>query len=285
MKLSYSTLACPAWDIGKIIDAAVASRYDAIDFRGYLDCIEVVDSPYFKDGALREIARRVADAGLEVSCLSAGAKATAADGAVRAAQLDMMRRYADLCGAFGCRQVRIFGGDDKGIADPVSNAAETLVAAAPIARAAGIEFAIETHDCWRDTAKIRAAFDAAGRPEGISLLWDVHHPWEVGREDPEYSVRNLHPYIGNTHWKDSVPKEGGGRSHRIPGKGDVPLREIFFALRNSGYDGWFTLEWEKRWQPDIAEPEEVIPAFAVFIRNLDREWKIASGGNGKGERQ
>ena len=37
MKLSYSTLACPGWDLARIVEAAVASRYDAIDFRGYLD--------------------------------------------------------------------------------------------------------------------------------------------------------------------------------------------------------------------------------------------------------
>ena len=270
MKLSYSTLACPAWDISRIVEAAVASRYDAVDFRGYLGCVEVVDSPHFRGDALRELARRVRDAGLAVSCLSSGAKMSAPDAAARTRELDAMRRYADLCGPLGCRQVRIFGGASDGIADPVANAAETLVAASAIARDAGIEFVVETHDAWTETAKLRAAFDAAGRPDGVALLWDVHHPWAFHGEDPEGSARNLAPYVRNTHWKDSSPLPDGKRRLRLLGEGDVPLRRIWDALRATGYDGWYTLEWEKRWHPEIEEPEVAVPAFAAFMRALER---------------
>ncbi len=268
MKLSCTTLGCPAWDIARIVEAAVASRYDAIDFRGYLDCVEVVDSPHFRGGSLREIAARVRDAGLVVSCLGSGARMSAKDASSRAAELETMRRYADLCDALGCRQVRIFGGSSEGLADPVANAAETLVAAAGIARDAGIEFVVETHDAWTDTARLRAAFDAAGRPEGVALLWDVHHPWATRGEAPAESARNLSPYLRNTHWKDSRPAPEGGRRLCLPGEGDVPLRDAFAALRAVGYDGWYTLEWEKRWHPEIEEPEVAFPAFAAYMRSL-----------------
>ena len=268
MRLSYSTLACPSWDVARIVAAAVENGYDAIDFRGYLHAVELVDSPHFRGEPLREIAARVRDAGLAVSCLSSGAKMSAPDAAARAAELDAMRRYADLCGAFGCRQVRLFGGDAKDVADPVANAAETLVAAAAIARDAEIEFLVETHDAWMDTARLRAAFDAAGRPDGVALLWDVHHPWAFRGEAPEVSARNLSPYIRNTHWKDSSPLPDGKRRLRLPGEGAVPLRRIRDALAAVGYDGWYTFEWEKRWHPEIEEPDVAIPAFAAFFRNL-----------------
>lgn len=268
MKLSFTTLACPSWDVDRIVAAAVDNRYGAVDFRGYLGDVELPDSPSFRGEALRELAARVRDAGLEVSCLGSGAKMTVPDAAARAAELDAMRRYADLCAPFGCRQVRIFGGSADGIADPVANAAETLAAAAEIARAAGIEFAVETHDDWKDTAKLRSAFDAAGAPEGIALLWDVHHPWAATGEAPEDSVRNLGPHVRNTHWKDSRPLPDGKRRLCLPGEGDVPLRAAFSALRAAGYDGWFTFEWEKRWHPEIEEPETAIPAFAAFMRAL-----------------
>ena len=271
MKLAYTTLACPAWDVSRIVEAAVANGYDAIDFRGYLDAIEVVDSPHFRGEELREIADRVRDAGLVVSCLGSGAKMSAPDATARAAELDMMRRYADLCGPLGCRQVRIFGGSTRNVADPVASAAETLVAAAEIARAVGIEFVVETHDDWTETAKLRAAFDAAGRPEGVALLWDVHHPWATKGETPEASVRNLSPFIRNTHWKDSSSLPDGKRRLRLLGEGEVPLREIRDALATVGYDGWFTLEWEKRWHPEIEEPEVAVPAFAAYMRALATE--------------
>lgn len=268
MRISFTTLGCPAWDIGRIVAAAVASRYDAIDFRGYLDCVEIVESPHFRGDELREVAARVRDAGLAVSCLSSGAKMSAPNAAARGKELDAMRRYADLCGPLGCRQVRIFGGATDSIADPVANAAETLVAAAGIARAAGIEFLVETHDAWTATGKLRAAFDAAGAPKGVALLWDVHHPWAFRGEAPEASARNLAPHIRNTHWKDSIPLPGGRRRLRLPGEGDVPLRRMFDALDAVGYDGWYTFEWEKRWHPEIEEPDVAIPFFATFLRGL-----------------
>ena len=267
-RLSFTTLACPEWDIARVVAAAVENGYAAIDFRGYLGETEITESPHFRGDSLREIAARVRDAGLVVSCLSSGAKMSAPDAAARARELDAMRRYADLCGAFDCHQVRIFGGNVQGIADPVANAAETLVAAAAIARAAGIEMVVETHDDWTESAKLRAAFDAAGQPEGIGFLWDVHHPWRVWGEAPETSVANLGAHLRNTHWKDSRPLADGNRQLCLPGEGDVPLASMLSALRGIGYEGWLTLEWEKKWHPEIEAPEVAIPRFAEFMRGL-----------------
>lgn len=271
MKLSFTTLACPGWDISKIVDAAVASRYDAIDFRGYLDAVEIVESRSFKGRALSEIASRVMDAGLEVSCLSSGARMTARDKADRECELDKMRRYAELCGAFGCRQVRIFGGAVEGVADPVASAAETLATASEIARDAGIVLAVETHDDWSNTTMLRSALRSAGDPDGIGLLWDLQHPWFAAGEKPDVSARNLAGKLCNTHWKDMRRMPDGGFHLCLVGKGELPLHAVFTSLRSIGYEGWATLEWEKRWHPDIEEPEIAIPAFAEFFRELARK--------------
>ncbi len=254
----------------RVIDTAVQNKYDAIDFRGYLDEIEVIDSPHFQGEELRETALRVQDAGLEVSCLSSGASMTVATEPAREAQLDKMRRYADLCHAFGCRQVRIFGGSVKGVADPLACAAKTLVAAAAIARDAGIVFAVETHDDWISTEKLRSALRAAGEPEGIGLLWDLKHPWCRNGEEPEFSAKNLAGKLVNTHWKDYVSTPDGNSRLCPVGEGELPIAKLHAALQRIGYDGWYTLEWEKRWHPEIEEPEVVIPAFATFIHSLVR---------------
>ncbi|MBR1608087.1 MAG: sugar phosphate isomerase/epimerase [Kiritimatiellae bacterium] len=268
MKLSFSTLACPEWDLARITAAAVAAGYAAVDFRGYRDASELTDSPAFAGEALRDTAMRISDAGLEVSCLSSGARMSVSGPADRAAQLDAMRRYADLCAPLRCKMVRIFGGDAANVPDPVGNAAETLVAASAIARERGIVFAVETHDSWTSTAKLRSAFDAAGAPEGVALLWDVKHPWHEHGETPETSLRNLWPYVANTHWKDAKAGNGGGARLRLPGEGDAPLAEAFDALESAGYGGWYTFEWEKRWLPEIEEPEIAVPRFAAFMRGL-----------------
>ena len=39
-------------------------------------------------------------------------------------------------------------------------------------------------------------------------------------------------------------------------------------LRAFGYDGYLSLEWEKKWQPHLAEPEVVVPHYIRFMREL-----------------
>ena len=53
MKTSFTTLACPDWTIDRVVDAAVENKYDAIDFRGYLDVVFRADG--FQDGPCRHL--------------------------------------------------------------------------------------------------------------------------------------------------------------------------------------------------------------------------------------
>jgi sugar phosphate isomerase/epimerase len=59
-----------------------------------------------------------------------------------------------------------------------------------------------------------------------------------------------------------------GASYCKLGEGDVPVQKFLTRLRGIGYDGWVTIEWEKAWLPNIAEPEEILPD---SIKKL-REW-------------
>jgi sugar phosphate isomerase/epimerase len=43
------------------------------------------------------------------------------------------------------------------------------------------------------------------------------------------------------------------------GQGEVPVREILQLLYGGGYAGWISVEWEKRWHPEIEEPEVALP--------------------------
>jgi hypothetical protein len=47
MRIAFTTLACPDWPIDKIISAAVENRYDGVDFRGYMNEMELWKLPEF----------------------------------------------------------------------------------------------------------------------------------------------------------------------------------------------------------------------------------------------
>ncbi len=42
------------------------------------------------------------------------------------------------------------------------------------------------------------------------------------------------------------------------GEGEVPVRTILELLRRHGYR-WVAVEWEKKWHPEIPEPEVALP--------------------------
>jgi sugar phosphate isomerase/epimerase len=51
------------------------------------------------------------------------------------------------------------------------------------------------------------------------------------------------------------------------GRGEVPVREMLELLAGGGYAGWISVEWEKRWHPEIEEPEVALPQHLSVLRS------------------
>lgn len=271
LKLAFTTLGCPQWDLPTIVRRAVEYGFAGVDFRGYLDEVDLRKSPAFTSG-IRETAARVRDAGLAVPCLSSSARMFDVASEDTRTSLDEMRAYAGMCAEFGAPFVRIFGGKTHGMerARAIGIAAGTLILAGEVARDAGITIVVETHDDWVATAPLLQAFEMAGWPKGLGILWDIHHPFRQCGETPAESYRNIGKHTLYTHWKDSRPSpDGTGHELCLLGEGDVPLAECFGLLRGGGYDGWYTLEWEKRWKTNIPEPEVAFPGFIRLMRSFE----------------
>jgi sugar phosphate isomerase/epimerase len=53
--------------------------------------------------------------------------------------------------------------------------------------------------------------------------------------------------------------------HVLPGDGELPIREIIEYMTARGYDGYFSLEWEKYWRRELPEIEEALDKlFSLF---------------------
>ena len=50
------------------------------------------------------------------------------------------------------------------------------------------------------------------------------------------------------------------------GSGEVPVKEQVKVLAKAGYKGYYCLEWEKKWHPEIEEPEVAFPQYATAMR-------------------
>src|SRR6059036_2236162 len=137
------------------------------------------------------------------------------------------------------------------------------------ARPRNVTVLIESHGDFTDAPALLQVLRQADSP-GVALLWDAHHTFVSGKEAPEDTVRQLGRYIRHTHLKDSVP-EGSDRRYVLTGTGEVPVKRQIAALAKIGYRGFYSFEWEKRWHPEIEEPEVAIAQYAKIAAGYLKE--------------
>ena len=267
MKLCFSTLACPTWDLRRIVDTAAENGIAGVDFRGIGQEIDVTKRIEFGaelDATLTFLRER----GVAMPCLNTSVTLVSPAPERWSAMLDECARYARLAQRTGTRFIRCFGGEvAAGMTrdEARAMAQRHLRQLAKICRPNDCQVVLETHDAWSTSDEVLELVHEFS-PDEAGVLWDVEHTHRRGERAGE-TAEKLRRYVRHVHVKDSV--RGGNRNEpRLLGEGDVPLAEFVAALRSIGYDDWLCLETEKRWHADAPEPEESIPQFASYMRKL-----------------
>ena len=271
LPIGFSTLGCPQWNLSQILDFASRHNFAALELRGLQDKVDITQHPDLARTRIPEVKQQLADRGLTVVCLGASARMHETDLAVRAAQLDETRRYVDLAHALGAPYVRVFG--DRYVPGEArertrERIATTMRELGEQARDRGVTLLIESHGDFTDSPSLLEILQRADSP-AVALLWDAHHTHVAG-ETPTQTVGRVGRWIRHTHLKDSVAA-GTGRRYVLTGTGEVPVRRQIETLATSGYRGLYSFEWEKRWHPDIEEPEVAIAHYADVASQYLRE--------------
>jgi len=263
LPLGFSTLGCPTWPWAKILDFAAEQQFASIELRGILENMDLTKVPELAPERLGETKRQLKAHGLSVSCLGASAQMHDLDPAKYAAQLDEARRFIDLAHALSAPYVRVFGNEyvkDVPREQMLAHIGGALRSLGDYAKPKNVTVIIESHGDFTDSPALLEILQRADS-HNVALLWDAHHTYVSGKEQPEDTVRQLGRYIRHTHLKDSVPA-GNDRRYVLTGTGDVPVKRQIAALAKIGYRGFYSFEWEKRWHPEIEEPEVAIAQYA-----------------------
>ena len=229
--------------------------------------MDLPKSPQFTGGKLKESLRDLEALGLKISDLGASARLGEPEATKRAAQLDEARRFIDLAHRLRSPYVRVFGGS-PGSGQSMQATTELIIAGFKSldehARGSGVTLLIESHDEFTTSAALLPILQGANLPTA-ALLWDAHHTVVTGHEAPAETFKRLGKYVSHTHLKDSKPA-GKDRRYVLTGTGDVPVKETVKVLAANGYRGYYCFEWEKKWHPEIEEPEVAIPHYAQVMR-------------------
>jgi len=152
--ITFSTLACPEWPIETVIAKAAEFGYNGLEWRGGAQGHVQPSMPSSHKAALRRLS---ADAGLFALAVTAYTSFVSEDPNERQANVDELRRYADLAAELGARYVRAFVGELPPSVDPArmhGRIAECLEAAAEHARHNGVMIALEPHDHFVRSAAV-----------------------------------------------------------------------------------------------------------------------------------
>jgi|AGTN01.1.fsa_nt_gi Sugar phosphate isomerases/epimerases len=262
MKTCFSTLGCPEWSFAEIVSVASDLGFDGIEVRGvqnelYAPAIDAFSPAHI--GATREKLSRLS---LSIPCLASSCDLNSED------VLDSAKAYVDTASALGAPYIRLLA--DKNPAPSLEihpkNIAANISEIAEYAQGRGVMPLIETNGFYAKTKTLGMMFSEM-KARNVGILYDIHHPYRYFNESPEYTVKNLAPYIRHVHIKDSV-MQGGSARYRIVGEGDIPVGQIIALLEEAGYKGFYSLEWVKRWDLTLEEPGIAFAQYKSFMDSL-----------------
>lgn len=250
LRWCFSTLGCPELGLPEVLSLARKHAIAEVELRALsdrLDLAELFTECFEQPQAMHAWMQRQQ---VRIAALDSSAKLIGCAAAARRELLDFAR-WADRLEVPG---IRVF---DGGAFQPRLSPADRTEALDFLQwwdeeRAAhgwSVNLIVETHDalCSSD-ACLELAEAAEGR---LHLLWDAHHTWRKGGEDPLETWSRIGGHVRHVHFKDSV----GRPSARHPftytglGQGEFALEALFERLRADAFAGPVSLEWERKWHP------------------------------------
>jgi len=266
MKISFSTLGTPYYNIDQIIDIAVQNKYQGIEIRAVKGTSDIAGLDEFRGSGLKDTCNKIKSAGLKVVCVGTSIRFNRADKADQEKNLELAKRYIDIAIGLDCSYIRTFGGPlvaTQGYTESMKWAWEGYNKLCELTKGTNVIPLIETHDDFSTSARIMDLISGISNGK-VGVIWDILHPYRFG-EAVENTYNVLKDLIYHVHIKDSANYSSTGFDITLIGEGKVPISKCISLLKDNGYEGYLSFEWEKLWHPEIPEPEIAIPHFASNI--------------------
>jgi sugar phosphate isomerase/epimerase len=269
MKLAFSTLGCPHWELERISQAARAYGYAALELRAIGGDLDLLKRPEFQAGTVETTRRWLADQTIAICCVDTSCTFDSRDAGERRKQVEIALRHAELAAALGAPLIRIF--PDKIPAGATRNETRDNIAAClhQVAQRgpAGVRVGLETHGDFARGYIAAEIMKLADHPQ-VALIWDVANSVAAG-DSIEAAAHAAGPYLAHVHLRDARAVKG--QEHWLPvlaGRGVVSFAAAVNVLRELNYKGYISFEWEKYWHPEIEEPEVALPDFVKAMKAI-----------------
>ena len=260
MNLCFSTLGCCDRSLDEIFALCARYGFSSLEIRGIGGVLDNRLIPEFGENRIEETLGRFKNAGvsplvLGTSCLFHDAEKF--DGAVEEGKAAVMT-----AASLGACAIRVFG-NNLG-ENPQISTERVIDGIGRILKTAdenGIDVLLEVHGDFNTIEALSPVAEAIKTEKHFGLIWDICHTHRPYGENWLEFYNAFRPYIKHVHIKDIKADK-----LVLPGEGEIPIKSIVSQLLADGYGGAFSLEWEKKWHPELCEIEDAI---AAFLRQID----------------
>ncbi len=244
------------------------------------DGAEIVVQDGYKSGmptdcdeqTLAEIKACAQENQIEICCLTPyNSFFNSLDEDQRRSEIEGIQKVIDYCEYLGAHYIRIYGGnlaagDTYKIPERREKLIQSMRELGDLAAKKDVTLVIENHfNTMAVSAKDSADLIRDINHPSVRILYDQANLTFTENEGYLEAIPLQQKYVSYMHVKDLVFKEGVAFSSsevshpdesernvytRIVGEGIIEWDAILKMVKEYGYDGWLSLEYERRWHPD-----------------------------------
>ncbi|SHJ69536.1 Sugar phosphate isomerase/epimerase [Clostridium amylolyticum] len=250
-------LSVSIWSVHKEVKEGRMSNIDFIKFchEHKVNNVELIDF-FIKDEELDVIKNTLAELNMNISSFSIGNDFVERDASMRERQIEYMKTSIDKASKVGAKYMRVFSGNVKeGIEYEEGKAwiKECFKEVVPYAKEKGVIMVLENHGLFMGkSGQVKELLEKINSPY-LKANPDVGN-FLLANENSYDAVVNLKDLISFVHFKDfqEVGRDEygyealDGRKYMgtVLGEGEVPMEKIVRYLKEIGYKGYLSIEFE-----------------------------------------
>lgn len=254
MKICFSTLGCHDLPLNEILALAKDFSVNAIEVRGIageLDNLKITDFFLEHVEKTKDLMKQA-----NVLPLILGTSCKFHDFQKRASMVEKACQEVLIAQRMGFQAIRVFGnlivGNEHQCILSVAQAIDEVCA---FAHQHQVKVYLEVHGDFNTVERLTLLIEQIHHKEDFGLIWDIYHTHSVYKEKWMDFYQAMKPYIHHVHLKDCAHHD-----LVLPGYGELQIVPIVQTLLKDGYNGYFSLEWERKWHPELPELKEALKA-------------------------
>lgn len=261
MKLCFSTLGCVEKTLSESLSLAHSHGMNAIEIRGVGGVLPNGEIADFAEENATKTKKLFKEYGVNPLVLGTSCAFHTEEKYEKA----MVEGHEAILIAqrIGFPFIRVFGNNilPEAREESIARVCDGIAALCRFAEDKNVTVLLEVHADFNTVNALEPVLRALGSYDNFGLIWDVYHSHRGCGFDWVPFYEAIRPYIRHVHLKDMAP-DG---TLVATGDGEIPLLPIIDRLLSDGYDGYFSLEWERKWKPHLAPIEEALEKYLSLV--------------------